>query len=160
MNEYRRSNKALYIYIVFYVLSIIYFCSLLGNLRAKYILLLLVTIAIDFLEILIYIMIFTFKSFKFLITPAITSIIEIIFTHFYWNLTLEGTLYMSIVALILIIYIGFISSQCKLEFTKDEYVFAALIMNYLIFSFVAFIFYECFKNYIKVNFMKNRTHSR
>ena len=61
---------------------------------------------------------------------------------------------MSIVALILIIYIGFLSRQCKKYFKTDEYIFAVLIMNYLIFSIWGSIFYGFFKKYIKVSFMR------
>ena len=154
MNENSRKNKALYIYIVFYIFAISYFCSFIRESDAKYVFLFLISEAIDSLGILLYITIFTFKSFKFIIAPVITSIIEIIFIHFYWNLTLNETFYMSIVALILIIYIGFLSRQCKKYFKTDEYIFAVLIMNYLIFSIWGSIFYGFFKKYIKVSFMR------
>jgi len=154
MNENSRKNKALYIYIVFYIFAISYFCSFIREPGAKYILLFLITEAINSLGILLYITIFTFKSFKFIIAPVTTSIIEIIFIHFYWNLSLNEAFYMSIIALILIIYIGVLSRQCKHYFKTDEYIFSVLIMNYLIFSPWGIIFYYCFNKYIKVSFMR------
>lgn len=154
MKEERRSSKALYIYIVFFILPIVFIGLLIGNKGSNYLFLLLMTITINFLVILLYIVIFTFKSFKCMIAPAITSLIEIIIIHFWWKLTLEVTFFISIVALILIIYIGFISRQCGLYFKTDDYLFAVLIMDYLIFSIYGLIFHNCFNKYIKVSFMR------
>ena len=44
--------------------------------------------------------------------------------------------------------------MCKLYFKKDNYLFAALIMDYLIFIPFASIFYRYFINNIKVTFFR------
>ena len=154
MKDDQRSSKSLYIYIVFYIISIIFCCLLFQGYGINYIIIILITKVIDFFGLLLYILILTFKSLKFMITPVITSIISITFIHFWWKINLNATIIISILALIEIIYIiGVISRQCKHYFKTDDYLFAALIMDYLIFTPYALFFYRCFNDNINVSFM-------
>ena len=158
MKEKRRSSKTLYIYVVFYIPSIVFnfllFQSFVKDYIIIYIIIILITKTIDFFGLLLYILFFTFKSFKFMIVPVITSILAIIFFHFWLNINLNNSFIVLILALIECIYIEVISRQCKLYFKKDDYLFAALIMDYLIFTPYALFFYRCFNDNINVSFMR------
>jgi hypothetical protein len=122
MKEKRRSSKTLYIYVVFYIPSIVFnfllFQSFVKDYIIIYIIIILITKTIDFFGLLLYILFFTFKSFKFMIVPVITSILAIIFFHFWLNINLNNSFIALILALIECIYIEVISRQCKLYFKK------------------------------------------
>lgn len=156
MKDDQRSSKSLYIYIALYILFIVIFCLLFNSFGMNYIIIILITKTIDFLGLLLYILIFTFKSFICMITPVITSAIAITLIYFWRkiNLNITNTIIISVLAIIEIIYIGAISRQCKHYFKTDDYLYAALIMDYLIFYPYALFFYSCFSSNINVKFMK------
>ena len=88
MKDDQRSSKSLYIYIVFYIISIIFCCLLFQGYGINYIIIILITKVIDFFGLLLYILILTFT-----------------FIHFWWKINLNDTIIISILALIEIIYI-------------------------------------------------------
>ena len=154
MKDNRRTSKALYSYIAFYIVPIVFLYLLLQNFKLDYIIIIYITMTIDFFGLLLCILIFTFKSIKIMLAPTITSFLTIIFFYFWWNINSDIIITVLIIAFIEIIYIEIISTMCKLYFKKDNYLFAALIMDYLIFIPFAFIIYRYFINNIKVTFIR------
>jgi hypothetical protein len=137
---YNRKNKLLYIYLGVYIPCIVLYCFLLSNYtETSYIMLVLFIISLDFFGILLYIIIFTIKDYKFLIVPVITSTAMLLIFHYRWDLTPVITIKISSVVLSAIIYIGLMSSICKNKIKEEYYIFATIIFNLTLFAPVAVI---------------------
>jgi hypothetical protein len=133
-----RRNSALYIYILLYIPSILFNCFFFVELtEIRYVSIILITILGDYFSLLIFIISFTAKNFLFFIAPIITSTASMLTFHFMYNLSTEITIKISLVALSAIIYIVIILLICLYQIEMEDYLFAAIIMNYAIFSPIA-----------------------
>ena len=133
-----RRSKALYIYIVLYIPSILFNCFYFSKFtEIKYIFIVLITILIDYFSILFFIIIFTSNGISFMIAPVFTSFALMITFHFLYHLSTAITIKISSIALSGIIYIIIIS---KIIYTieTEDYLFATIIMDYGIFWPLAF----------------------
>ena len=139
MKDNCKRNKALYIYIVLYIPSIVFNCFLFVELtEIRYVTIILITILADYFSLLFFIIIFASKNFLFFIAPVITSTASMLIFHFMYNLSPIITIKISSVALSAIIYIVIILLICIYQIDMEDYLFAAIIMDYVIFSPIAF----------------------
>jgi len=135
-----RRNPALYIYIILYIPSILSNCFFFVELtEIKYVSIILITILADYFSMLIFIISFTAKNFLFFIAPIITSTASMLIFHFIYNLDPIVTIKISSVALSAIVYIVIILLTCLYQIDTEEYLFATIIMDYAIFSPLAFV---------------------
>jgi len=135
-----RRNKALYIYLVLYIPSIVFNCFLFVELaEIRYVTIILITILADYFSLLFFIICFTAKNYLFFIAPVFTSTASMLFCHFFYNLSPIITIKISSVALSAIIYIFIILLVCIHQIETEDYLFATIIMDYAIFSPIAFV---------------------
>ena len=125
-----------------YIPSIVFNCFLFVKLtEIRYVTIILITILADYFSLLFFIIIFASKNFLFFIAPVITSTASMLIFHFMCNLSPEITIKISSVALSAIAYIFIILLICIHHIDKEDYLFATIIMDYAIFSPMAFVVY-------------------
>ena len=129
-------NPCWYIYHVLYVGYIIGYSFLLSHYTKKYISLRLLFIHfLDLMASLIYLLLFKSDNlFGLFFVPFLMSILVVVLFHFFW--TNNDTIYISIFALLNLIYLTVFADFSKKKCYDDEYNFAVIIFNYAIFCII------------------------
>ena len=132
------SSYAWYVYHALYVPYIIIFSFLFSSfIEQKIILCLLFIHLIDLIAILIYLLLFKSENlFGIFFSPFFASIISVILFHFLWIKDDKAAFYISLTALLNIIYLTVFSFYAKDLLDSNEYNYGVILFNYAIFCLV------------------------
>ena len=132
------NHQGWYIYHALYIPFIIIFSFLLSKFIEQPIIFCLLFIHLfDLIAILIYLILFKSDNlFGIFFSPFIVSIISVVLFHFLWIKDDKAAIYISITALLNVIYLTIFSYYAKDLFTNEEYNYAVILFNYAIFCLV------------------------
>ena len=136
--EESREKPIWYIYHFLYVPFIIIYSFLLSSfINEKIILCLLFIYALDLITLIIYILLIkSYNIYGLIFAPFFMSIISVILFHFLWIKDDSAVLYISIIALVNVIYLTGIQYYTLKNCYHYEYTFAVTFFNYAIFGLI------------------------